>query len=112
MRSHWLTGGSGQRGTACSPGLNIFSVATSNHLDQMGYGMRITFWMALGAICLVPGRGEVRLEPITAHYYIQLIWGTNHQKPATADFKPVGPKLKTELGRIFQWQQYWETKYQ
>lgn len=58
------------------------------------------------------GRGEERPEPITAHYYIQLIWGTNHQKPATADFRPVGPKLKTELSRIFQWQQYWETKYQ
>ena len=73
--------------------------------------MRSTPWIAL----LVLGTFATALKPQTAppsaHYYVQLVWGTNHQKPAEADFRPVGPKLKAELSRVFQWQQYWEAKY-
>jgi hypothetical protein len=50
-------------------------------------------------------------SPTSAHYYVQLIWGTNLQKPPQADFRPVGPKLRAELSRVFQWHQYWETTY-
>jgi hypothetical protein len=49
---------------------------------------------------------EKRAEPV--RYYVQLIWGTNREKPKTADYRPVGPKLRSELSRVFQWQRYWE----
>jgi hypothetical protein len=64
------------------------------------------------SILLIPLGGKPQPEPLSAHYYLQLIWGTNHQKPVEADFRPVGPKLKAELSGVFQWQQYWEAKYQ
>lgn len=45
-------------------------------------------------------------EPIP--YYVQLIWGNNGERPEPAHFRRVGPKLKSELSHVFQWQRYWE----
>ena len=50
--------------------------------------------------------------PAPPHYYVQLIWATNRDKPEHAQFRPVGPKLKSELSRVFQWQRYWEVNRQ
>jgi hypothetical protein len=73
--------------------------------------MRSFPWLTLltALLAIQQGSSEVSSDPV--HYYVQLVWGTNHQKPATADFRPVGARLHTELTRIFQWQQYWETNY-
>jgi hypothetical protein len=61
------------------------------------------------SVLLLLGAGPLRPEPEGLHYYVQLVWGTNHSKPDDAGFRLVGPKLKQELSRVFQWQQYWET---
>lgn len=41
-------------------------------------------------------------------YYVQLVWGTNREKPEEANFKPVGPRLQKQLSQVFQWERYWE----
>jgi hypothetical protein len=61
--------------------------------------------LALGAVDLVAAP-----EPTPVHYYLQLIWGTNHEKPKEASFRPVGPKLKSQLSSVFRWERYWEVK--
>jgi hypothetical protein len=53
---------------------------------------------------------QTKLAPL--RYYVQLIWGTNREKPEHATFRPVGPKLRSELSRVFQWQRYWEVNRQ
>jgi hypothetical protein len=73
--------------------------------------MKSSPWLVLVALMLGLDHPTPTPVPPSVHYYVQLVWGTNHQKPAAAEFRPVGPKLKAELGRIFQWQQYWEANY-
>lgn len=43
-------------------------------------------------------------------YYIQLIHGTNEEKPQDASWKAVGPKLSQVLSPVFTWKHYWEVK--
>jgi hypothetical protein len=43
-------------------------------------------------------------------YYVQLVWGTDREKPADAPFKPAGPRLTKQLTRVFRWAHYWEVK--
>ena len=45
-------------------------------------------------------------------YYVQLIWGTNGEKPPECPFRAVGPRLEKKLSRVFQWKHYWEVNCQ
>src|ERR1044071_1119822 len=47
-------------------------------------------------------------EKIT--FYVQLIRGSDSEKPAGAEWKPVGAKLGKNLRAVFRWQNYWEVK--
>ena len=41
-------------------------------------------------------------------YYVQLIWGTNREKPKEARLRPVEKRLQAEFSHVFQWKNYWE----
>ena len=42
----------------------------------------------------------------------QLLWGTDQEKPRSATYKEVDPKVKGKLSRIFKWQHYFEINQQ
>ena len=39
---------------------------------------------------------------------LQLIWGTDSQKPAGSPYKEVGPDLQKRFRRVFKWKHYYE----
>lgn len=41
-------------------------------------------------------------------FYVQLIRGSNDEKPPEAKAKPVGPKLSQILTPVWRWKHYWE----
>ena len=43
-------------------------------------------------------------------FYVQVIWGTDQDKPADSKYREVGPKLRAKLGPVFRWKHYWETE--
>ena len=45
-------------------------------------------------------------QPIPLH--LQLIWGTDSQKPAGSPYKEVSPDLQKRFRRVFKWKHYYE----
>jgi hypothetical protein len=45
----------------------------------------------------------------TKTLYVQVILGSDQDKPANSNYKEVGPKLSAKLSRLFRWKHYWET---
>jgi hypothetical protein len=41
--------------------------------------------------------------------YVQVISGTDKDKPAGSNYREVGPKLRAKLSPVFRWKHYWET---
>ena len=41
---------------------------------------------------------------------MQVIWGTDHDKPAGANYRQIGPTLSAQLSPVFRWKNYWETE--
>jgi hypothetical protein len=41
-------------------------------------------------------------------FQIQLVWGTNGEKPADRPLKPVNPNLEERLKGVFKWKNYFE----
>jgi hypothetical protein len=41
-------------------------------------------------------------------FQVQLIWGTNGEKPKDKPLKPVDPKLMERLRGVFKWKDYYE----
>jgi hypothetical protein len=42
--------------------------------------------------------------------YVQVIWGTDQDKPAGSNYRQVGAKLGSRLSPVFRWKHYWETE--
>ena len=42
--------------------------------------------------------------------YVQVIRGTDQDKPAGASYRAIGPKLSAKLSPVFRWKHYWETE--
>jgi hypothetical protein len=42
--------------------------------------------------------------------YVQVIWGTDQDKPAGTNYRQVGSKLGGRLSPVFRWKYYWETE--
>ena len=42
--------------------------------------------------------------------YVQVIWGTDQDRPAGTSYQAVGPKLSAKLSPVFRWKHYWETE--
>jgi len=45
-----------------------------------------------------------------ATFYVQLIRGSDADKPENPTWAPVGPKLGKNLRAVFRWKNYWEVK--
>jgi hypothetical protein len=45
-----------------------------------------------------------------ATFYVQLIRGSDADKPENPTWAPVGPKLDKNLRAVFRWKNYWEVK--
>jgi hypothetical protein len=41
--------------------------------------------------------------------YVQVIRGTDQQRPAGKNYREIGPKLSAKLSPVFKWKHYWET---
>ena len=41
--------------------------------------------------------------------YVQVIRGTDQEKPAGKNYREIGPKLSAKLSPVFKWKHYWET---
>jgi hypothetical protein len=42
--------------------------------------------------------------------YVQVIWGTDKERPAGTTYPAIGPKLSAKLSPVFRWKHYWETE--
>jgi hypothetical protein len=42
--------------------------------------------------------------------YVQVICGTDQDKPAGSHYREIGPKLSATLSPVFRWKHYWETE--
>ena len=63
----------------------------------------------LSALVLAVSVHAVGLAQETAQtFYVQLIRGTDADKPQQASWKPVGPKLSRQFTPRFRWKTYWE----
>ena len=45
-----------------------------------------------------------------ATFYVQVIWGTDQNKPVGSHHREIGPKLSGKLSPVFRWKHYWETE--
>ena len=61
-------------------------------------------------VALTVSRAWSAQEGSPATYYVQLIQGTNEEKPQDASWRAVGPKLSQVLSPVFTWKHYWEVK--
>jgi len=55
---------------------------------------------------------ESKAEDQGVTFYVQIIRGTNEDKPNDAMWEVVEPKLTKKLSPIFKWKHYWEMKRQ
>ena len=63
-------------------------------------------WVFVCLACaLLPMRAADRTT-----LYVQVIWGTDQEKPAGAHYREIGPKLSAKLSPVFRWKHYWETE--
>ena len=62
-------------------------------------------WWWLVAALLLPGVLEAAAD---SNFQVQLIWGTNGEKPKDKPLKDVEPKLQERLKGVFKWNNYYE----
>ncbi|MCC6235485.1 MAG: hypothetical protein IT580_22805 [Verrucomicrobiales bacterium] len=60
------------------------------------------------AVLALAARGAVGAEPEGTRLAAQLLWGTNGEKPAGKELKPVEGELDRRLRRVFKWKSYFE----
>jgi hypothetical protein len=41
---------------------------------------------------------------------VQVIWGTDQDRPGGTNYRQIGPKLGSKLSPVFRWKHYWETE--
>ncbi len=44
--------------------------------------------------------------------YVQVVRGSDHERPQGTNYRAVGPKLIGKLSPVFRWKNYWETERQ
>ena len=42
--------------------------------------------------------------------YVQVVWGTNQERPAGSKSPEIGPKLSAKLSPVFRWKHYFENE--
>jgi hypothetical protein len=68
----------------------------------------ISLWLLLLALASITTVGAADAQKIT--FYVQLIRGSDSDKPEDPTCKPVGPKLGKMLRGVFRWKNYCEVK--
>ena len=66
------------------------------------------FWLLLLLLVSIPAVEADDAQKVT--FYVQLIHGSDSDKPEDAVCKPVGPKLGKILRGVFRWKNYCEVK--
>ncbi len=61
-------------------------------------------------VCACISYASAADTPPRTTYYVQVIWGTDQDKPVGADYRKIGPKLGAKLSPVFRWKHYWETE--
>ncbi len=68
--------------------------------------------VALSVIIGTPGVGlREALAAAETHYQVQLIWGTDSEKPKDKPLQEVDAKLQDKLKGIFKWKNYYEVSH-
>ena len=62
-------------------------------------------WLSL-ALFAVPAFGQADERAIT--YYVQLVRGTDTEKPPAPACRPAGPRLVATFRPVMKWKNYWE----
>ncbi|MBU6402920.1 MAG: hypothetical protein KGS61_21580, partial [Verrucomicrobia bacterium] len=76
--------------------------------------MKTTRFPGLAALLILGCLGGmVRFSPACAqpadvHLKLELIWGTDGDKPNDPQLRSMTPKLEAKLRRVFKWKHYWE----
>jgi len=73
-------------------------------------GMLLLICFSMVAVRAVPAE--------QATYYVQVIWGTDQNRPpgtksatkTAENHREIGPKLSAKLSPVFRWKHYWETE--
>ena len=60
--------------------------------------------------CLFAGKASAGQEPTT--FYVQLVRGTETNRPPVPGCKRVGPRLAGTFCPVFKWKSYWELNRQ
>jgi hypothetical protein len=68
------------------------------------------FLCAIFLVALIVHPAWSAQEGSSFTYYIQLIHGTNGEKPQNSSWKAVGPKLSKVFCPVFTWKHYWQVK--
>src|SRR5213083_2500523 len=85
----------------------------------MAEGCRSVRWLMLrftqkiSWLLFLSVAGVVGVQAADAHkvtFYVQLIRGSDSDKPDDPAWKPVGAKLDKNLRGVFRWRNYWEVK--
>ena len=78
---------------------------------RRGVEKRLMTRAALLCLCLLATILHVAAaEPSTL--YVQVIRGSDKERPAGTKWQEVGPKLSAKLSSVFRWKHYWETERQ
>ncbi len=72
---------------------------------------RSLFLLITCALLPVVGIPKARAVGETV-FQVQLIWGTDGEKPNNKPLKPVDPKFQEKLKGVFKWKNYFEVNHQ
>lgn len=65
-------------------------------------------WVLAAFLLAFATAGSPSLRAAELDLRVQLVWGTNGNKPKDKVLKEVDPELKAKLGDIFKWKDYYE----
>jgi hypothetical protein len=68
--------------------------------------------LIVGASAVGPAQAQSIAAETPVTYHVQLVLGTNQEKPPQANYKAIGPKLSQQLSSVFHWKTYWEANRQ
>ena len=61
-------------------------------------------------VCFLAVRAPAADSAARTTYYVQVIWGTDQDKPTGTNYREIGPKVGAKLSPVFRWKHYWETE--
>ena len=65
---------------------------------------------AIFLACWLTASSPVRAAEPPPVLYVQVVWGTNQERPAGMKCPEIGPKLSAKLSPVFRWKHYFENE--